>query len=90
MSSKRDEQKRQNIERIQTGIRIEKRILKVLKGLAAYHEISLGDLIEGICLHAFEGRSPFDKKSLKKVNEIKRVYGLNLTSADSHQLAEEV
>lgn len=90
MSPKRDKQKRQVIERTQTGIRVEKRILKVLKGIAAYHEISLGDLIEGICLHAFEGKSPFNEKSLKTINEIKRVYGLNLTSADSHQLAEEV
>jgi len=90
MSPGQDKQKRQLIERIQTGIRIEKRILKVLKGIAAYHEISLGDLIEGICLHAFEGRSPFNKKGLKKINEIKRVYGLNLTAADSHQLDEEV
>ena len=42
MSSKR------TIERAQTGVRIEKRVLKVLKALAAHHEIGLGDLIEGI------------------------------------------
>ena len=90
MSPKPGKQKRKVIERTQTGIRIERRILKVLKGLAAYHEISLGDLIEGICLHAFEGKLPFNEKSVKKINEIKRVYGLNLTAADSHQLDEEV
>ena len=77
------------IERIQTGIRLGKRILKVLKGLAAYHEMTLGDLIEGICLHAFEGKVPFNEKSLKKIAEIKRVYGLELTAADSHHLVEE-
>ena len=47
------------IERVQTGIRIEKRLLKVLKGLAEVLDISLGDLLEGIVLHAFEGKAPF-------------------------------
>ncbi|UCE24097.1 MAG: hypothetical protein JSU74_12495 [Candidatus Zixiibacteriota bacterium] len=89
MSPKRDKQKRQMIERTQTGIRLEKRILKVLKGLAAYHEMTLGDLIEGICLHAFEGKAPFNEKSLKKIDAMKRVYGLKLTAADSHHLAEQ-
>jgi len=89
MSPKRDKHTRQVIERTQTGIRLEKRILKVLKGIAAYHEITLGDLLEGICLHAFEGKVPFNEKSLKKIDEIRRVYGLELTAADSHQLAEE-
>lgn len=90
MSQKPKMQKRKIIERTQTGIRIEKRMLKVLKGLAAYHEISLGDLIEGICLHAFEGKSPFKEKNLKKINEIKQVYGLDLTASDSHQLDENM
>lgn len=89
MAPKPGKNKRKFIERTQTGIRIEKRMLKVLKALAAYHEISLGDLIEGICLHAFEGKSPFNEKSLEKIKEIKQVYGLDLTASDSHQLAEE-
>ena len=88
MAPKRDEHNRQVIERTQTGLRLEKRILKVLKGLAAYHEMTLADLIEGICLHAFEGKVPFNEKNLKKIDEIKRVYGLELTAADSHQLTE--
>jgi hypothetical protein len=88
MAPKQGKQKRKVVERTQTGIRIEKRLLKVLKGLAAYHEISLGYLIEGICLHAFEGQSPFNTKSIKKIKEIKQVYGLDLTAADSHQLDE--
>lgn len=90
MVPKPEKHKRKVIERTQTGIRIEKRLLKVLKGLAAYYEISLGDLIEGICLHAFEGKKPFNEKSLKKIKEIKRVYGLDLTASDSHQLAEDM
>jgi hypothetical protein len=89
MSPRRDAEKRQVVERVQTGVRLEKRILKVLKGLAEYHDITLGDLLEGICLHAFEGKTPFGEKSLLKVAEIKQVYGLDLTAKDSHQLVEE-
>jgi hypothetical protein len=76
------------VERVQTGLRIEKRLLKVLKGLAEYHDISLGDLIEGIVLHAFEGKAPFGRESRKKIAELKKVYDLELTSSDSHKLAE--
>lgn len=76
------------VERVQTGLRIEKRLLKVLKGLAEYHDLTLGDLIEGIVLHAFEGKAPFGKESRKKIADLKKVYDLDLTSADSHQLAE--
>jgi hypothetical protein len=89
MSPKKRREKRSVIERTQTGLRLEKRLLKVLKGIAAYHEMSLSDLLEGICLHALEGKIPFGEKSLKKIDEIKRVYGLDLTAADSHRLIEE-
>ncbi|HEY2830075.1 MAG TPA: hypothetical protein VGJ88_08135 [Thermoanaerobaculia bacterium] len=76
------------IERTQTGVRIEKRILKVLKALAEYHDMSLGDLIEGIVLHAFEGKAPFGSDSLKRIADLKKVYGLDLTAAHSHKLIE--
>jgi hypothetical protein len=79
----------QAIERQQTGIRMEKRVLKVLKGLAEYHDISLGDLLEGIVLHAFDGKEPFGKESLRKIGELRKVYGLDLTSAHSHKLVEK-
>ena len=77
-----------NIERVQTGVRLEKRLLKVLKGLAAYHDMSLGDLIEGIVLHAFDGKVPFSEKNLKKIKELKSIYELDLTCRDSHKLVE--
>ena len=77
------------IERVQTGIRIEKRILKVLKAMAEVHDMSLGDLIEGIVLHAFEGKAPFGRQSLKKIYELRKIYGLALSAADSHTLIEE-
>ena len=76
------------VERVQTGLRLEKRLLKVLKGLAEYHDISLGDLIEGIVLHAFDGKAPFGSESRKKIAELKKVYGLELTSTHAHKLTE--
>ena len=77
------------VQRIQTGMRIEKRLLKVLKALAEYLDMTLGDLIEGIVLHVFEGKVPFDDRLLKKIEEIKRVYELDLDSTHSHKLTEK-
>ena len=76
------------VERVQTGIRIEKRILKVLKGVAEMHDMSLGDLIEGICLHVMEGLLPFGDDTLATVAKLKEIYGLDLSAADSHRLVE--
>lgn len=76
------------IERIQTGVRLEKRLVKVLKAVAELRDLSLGELIEGIALHALEGRAPFAAETLAKIDELKRVYGLDLTAADSHRLSE--
>nr|CAM58097.1 hypothetical protein [uncultured marine microorganism] len=76
------------VKRAQTGVRIEKSLLKVLKGLAEYCELSLGDLLEGIVLHSFEGKAPFSGETIKVVNGLKSVYGCDLTAADSHKLHE--
>ena len=76
------------ITRIQTGVRLESRLLKVLKGLATELDMSLGDLLEGIVLHAFEGKPPFSAATLRKVKALRAVYGLDLTAKDSHQLQE--
>jgi predicted DNA-binding ribbon-helix-helix protein len=80
--------KQLTIERVQTGVRLEKRLLKVMKALAEYHEISLGDLIEGIVLHAFDGKAAFGKASLARIAELKKIYHLDLDARDSHQLKE--
>ena len=77
-----------NIERVQTGVRLEKRLVKVLKALAEHRDMSLGDLIEGIVLHAFEGQTPFSPETLEAISQLKRIYGLELGAADSHRLAE--
>jgi hypothetical protein len=77
------------VERVQTGVRLERRLLKVLKGLAEYHDLSLGDLLEGIVLHAFDGKAPFGPESRERIRQLRRIYGLDLTAADSHRLVEE-
>ena len=77
------------VERVQTGIRLEKRLLKVLKALAEYRDLTLGDLVEGIALHALEGKAPFEKTTLKHIEDLKRIYGLTLTAADSHTMKEK-
>ncbi|WP_257386929.1 hypothetical protein [Tahibacter caeni] len=76
------------IERVQTGVRLEKRLLKVLKGLAEYLDLSLGDLLEGIALHALENKPPFSATTLKRIQDLKKVYGLDLGAGDSHRLAD--
>lgn len=81
--------KRRTIQRIQTGVRIEKRLLQVLKALAEAHDLTLGDLVEGIVLHAFEGKAPFGPDSLEKIAALRTVYQLDLTAADSHLLTEK-
>ncbi len=76
------------VERVQTGVRMEKRILKVLKGFAEYHDMTLGDLLEGIVLHAFDGKAPFSAASLARIQELRKFYGLTLDSGASHHLTE--
>lgn len=76
------------VERVQTGLRMEKRLLKVLKALAEYHDLSLGDLVEGIVLHAFDGKPAFDSESRARIKDLKRIYALDLDSSASHKLTE--
>jgi hypothetical protein len=76
------------IERVQTGVRIEKRMLKVLKAVAELKDMSLGDLLEGIVLHAFEGKAPFSQETLKEIDRLRKIYDLSLKASDSHRLKE--
>lgn len=76
------------VERVQTGVRIEKRLMKVMKGLAERLDMSLGELIEGVMLHAIEGRAPFGEATLKEIQLLRQVYGLTLTAEDSHRLID--
>ncbi len=76
------------VQRVQTGVRLEKRMLKVLKAVAELKDMSLGDLLEGIVLHAFEGKTPFSTQTLKEIEQFKHLYGMTLKATDSHKLKE--
>lgn len=76
------------VERVQTGVRLERRLVKVLKGLAEFHDMSLGDLIEGIVLHAFDGRCALEERSLEVVDTLRQLYGLELDSSHAHKLED--
>jgi hypothetical protein len=78
-----------DVERVQTGIRIEKRLLKTLKALAELKDLTLGDLLEGIVLHAFEGKAPFSKETLGQIAELRKIYSLTLRAGDSHKMREK-
>jgi hypothetical protein len=75
-------------ERVQIGARMEKRMVKVLKGLAEYLDLSLGDLLEGVVLHAFEGKAPFDGETLQRIQQLREVYGMNYGATESHRRPE--
>ncbi len=76
------------VERVQTGVRLEKRMLKVLKAIAELKDMTLGDLLEGVVLHAFEGKAPFSSETLREIEQFKKLYGMTLKASDSHQLKE--
>ena len=76
------------VTRVQTGVRVEQKMLKVLKALAEYFDMSLGDLLEGIVLHAFEGKSPFDQETLERIEVLKQVYDMDYDASASHRFVE--
>jgi hypothetical protein len=83
-----DRERTVEVERIQTGVRMEKRLLKVLKAVAELKDMSLGDLLEGIVLHAFEGKCAFSGQTLKDIEQFRKLYGMTLRASDSHHLKE--
>jgi hypothetical protein len=76
------------IERVQIGARMEKTLVKTLKALAEYLDLSLGDLLEGMALHALEGKPAFSARTIGHVKKLKGIYGLDLMARDSHRLVE--
>jgi len=76
------------VERVQIGVRMEKRMLKVLKGLAEYLDLSLSDLLEGIVLHAFAGKTPFSGLTLEQIGRLQEIYGMDYGVELSHRLRE--
>jgi len=45
-------------------------------------------LLDGIVLHAFDVKCPFNQASLERIRELKKFYGLELDSTASHRLKE--
>jgi hypothetical protein len=88
MSQDKAEREPLEVERVQTGVRLEKRMLKVLKAVAEQKDMTLGDLLEGIVLHAFEGKAPFSTQTLKEIEQFRLLYGMTLKASDSHNLKE--
>jgi hypothetical protein len=88
MSADKQEREFVEVERVQTGVRMEKRILKVLKAVAELKDMTLGDLLEGIILHAFDGKAPFGEKTQREIEQFKSLYGMTLKAEDSHKLRE--
>ncbi|MGA8480580.1 MAG: hypothetical protein WB696_21670 [Chthoniobacterales bacterium] len=88
MSTEKNEPASVEVERVQTGVRLEKRLLKTLKAVAELKDMSLGDLLEGIVLHAFEGKPAFNRETLKEIEQFKSIYGMTLKAEDSHKLEE--
>lgn len=76
------------VERVQTGLRIEKRLLKVVKALADSLDMTPGDMVEGVLLHAIEGRAPFSPATVARAAQLREVFGLDLRAADAHHLTE--
>ena len=77
------------VDRTQTGVRIATPLLKVLKGLAEYKDMTLGDLLEGIVLHSFEGEQPFSEETREVIEQFRSIYGLKLTAKDNHMTGAE-
>lgn len=77
-----------NIQRVQTGVRLEFKLLKVLKGIAEHQDRTLGELIELIVLHAFENRNAFSKDSLEKIKALKKIYSMDYNVHDYEKFIE--
>jgi hypothetical protein len=85
----KEERPPKRVKRVQIGARMEKNVVKVLKALAEYLDLSLGDLLEGMTLHALEGKAAFSQRTLGHIKRLRAIYGLDLTARDSHRLVEE-
>ena len=86
------------IERVQIGARMEKRMIQVLKGLAEFKEMTLGELLEEIVLHSFEPvpghegqqcASPHSVRSLQAIADLKKVYGMDYGKHGSYNFVDQ-
>jgi hypothetical protein len=63
-------------DRVQTGVRMERRLVKVLKAVAELRDLALGELLELMVYEVFAGRLPFDDAGLAQVRELLAIYGV--------------
>jgi hypothetical protein len=85
------------VERVQLGVRMERSMVKVLKGLAEFEDVTLGELLEKIVLHSFEAvageegetsASPHSKRALAAIEDLKRVYGMAFDCHSTRRFAD--
>jgi predicted DNA-binding ribbon-helix-helix protein len=76
------------VDRVQTGVRMEKRLVKVLKAVAEFYSVSLGELLEEIVASTFAGRRPFSEAAMARAADLARIYGLDLESLSSAHVEE--
>jgi predicted DNA-binding ribbon-helix-helix protein len=76
------------INRVQTGVRLEAKLLKVLKGVAEYQNRTLGELLELVILHSFENRNAFSKEGLEAIKALKKVYSMDYDVHDYKKFVE--
>ena len=78
-----------SVERVQLGVKMEERMVKVLKALAESADMNLGEMLEDIVLHAFEGVSTFGQPAaLEAIKDFKRLYGMNYDVHDGYRFAK--
>lgn len=70
------------LERVQCGVRLEKNLLKVLKGLAEYLEISLAEVVELCALTAFEQPGGFSRGTQRRIHQLRQIYDVDYSLAD--------
>jgi len=75
-------------ERVQTGVRLEKRMLKVLKAIAEQKDMTSRSAGRDrpSCLR---GQGAIHPQTLKEIEQFKTLYGMTLKAADSHNLKEK-
>lgn len=78
-----------SVDRILVGVRMEPKLVKVMKGLAELQDCALGELVERVFWHALEGNSVFADRGGKlasemrhRIQSLKSVYGVNYSLED--------
>jgi predicted DNA-binding ribbon-helix-helix protein len=77
-----------SVDRVQTGVRMEKRLVKVLKAVAELRDLALGELLEELVHDAFAGRHYFEESALPSIRELMRIYGMDHDSMPAARAEE--